>query len=121
MTIENTSTRDPIAHLVGALGRAERYIGEMEKAGQAQLVRSEMIPTDRRSIADAELAELGFTLGGAAEGDPLFPYARLPDGWTKKATGHDMWSEIVDETGVIRFEIFYKAAFYDRSAFMRRA
>ena len=30
-----------------------------------------------------------------------------------------MWSDLLDDKGVKRGSIFYKAAFYDRSAFLR--
>jgi hypothetical protein len=51
--------------------------------------------------------------------DPIFCLAELPKGWKKRPTEHSMWSELVDENNVVKAEIFYKAAFYDRSAFMR--
>jgi hypothetical protein len=51
-------------------------------------------------------------------GDPLFCDATIPDGWTKKATEHAMWSSIVDTRGIEMVSVFYKAAFYDRSAHM---
>ncbi len=50
------------------------------------------------------------------EADDLFVFAILPDGWKKQATDHDMHSELIDDKGVVRARIFYKAAFYDRSA-----
>ncbi len=40
----------------------------------------------------------------------------LPQGWRKEATKHHMWSVLRDERGRPRANIFYKAAFYDRSA-----
>ncbi len=48
--------------------------------------------------------------------DDLFINVVLPDGWQKKPTDHSMWSDLVDERGRKRANIFYKAAFYDRSA-----
>ena len=51
-----------------------------------------------------------------AETDPLFVSCVLPEGWSKVATGHSMWSNLVDNEGLIRASIFYKGAFYDRSA-----
>ncbi len=62
------------------------------------------------------LKQMGITLG--AEVDDLFVKAQLPDGWTKRATDHAMWSDLLDEQGRRRAAIFYKAAFYDRSAHM---
>lgn len=121
MSIENTSTRPPELHLLGALSEgADGYIGGMEKSGQAQVVASAVIPTDR-NVPDAELTDLGFVLGAVVEGDTLFQNCTLPDGWTKRPTDHDMWSEILDNEERVRFRIFYKAAFYDRRAAMARA
>ena len=51
-----------------------------------------------------------------AETDPLFVSCVLPEGWSKVATDHSMWSNLVDNEGLIRASIFYKGAFYDRSA-----
>ena len=56
------------------------------------------------------------TWGDVIEGDPLFREATLPAGWSRAPTGHDMWTYIFDEKGVLRARVFYKAAFYDRRA-----
>ena len=120
--IENTSTRPPELHLLGGLTEGlDGYIGGMEKAGQAQFVGSDLIPTDRDAITDDDLVQLGFVLGPTVEGDPLFQTCSLPDGWTKRAADHDMWSHILDNEERVRFQVFYKAAFYDRRAAMSRA
>jgi len=50
--------------------------------------------------------------------DDLFTSVTLPEGWHKEATEHAMWSKLIDDQGRERASIFYKAAFYDRSAFM---
>ncbi len=43
----------------------------------------------------------------------------LPAGWKKISTDHAMWSNLVDDKGRKRASIFYKAAFYDRSAHLQ--
>jgi hypothetical protein len=43
----------------------------------------------------------------------------LPPGWKVVPTDHSMWSDLVDAKGEKRASIFYKAAFYDRDAFIR--
>lgn len=63
---------------------------------------------------DAILGILGITITG--EADDIFNYVTLPDGWTIRPTDHSMWSELVDNQERVRAGIFYKAAFYDRSA-----
>lgn len=93
-------------------------IEAMEASGQRELVASEQIPTDIRRITDGQLTSLGFVLGDPTPGDPMFRSAVLPTGWSRRRTDHSMWSTIVDEKGRERFSMFYKSAFYDRSAHM---
>lgn len=119
MGIENTSQRPNEAHLVGIMEQGQSaYIEGMEAEGQRQLVASAVLPIDCNGDEDAILA-LGVTFGEPT--DDLFREVTLPDGWEKRGTDHDMWSEVVDEQGVARIAVFYKAAFYDRRAFMRLA
>jgi len=58
----------------------------------------------------------GIEIIGETEGDDLFYDVILPDGWKKEATGHSMWTKLVDENGDVKAQIFYKDAFYDRDA-----
>lgn len=124
--VENTSNRDPIVHLGGVLGGTDDYILGMEAAGQRQLVNSDVLPAvaaGREYGSDGwpELIELRFVKGDPAPGDDLFVNATLPAGWTRQAAsgGGAYWSYLVDERGVKRVAVFYKAAFYDRRASMR--
>lgn len=115
MTIENTADRDPIIHILGAMSDGTSgYIEGMEAAGQRQLVSSDVLPTSRGK--DDEFIALGFTFGDRV--DDLFRKATLPPGWARRPSDHSMWSYIVDEKGNDRVAVFYKAAFYDRDAFM---
>ena len=91
-------------------------IEAQEAAGQATMVAQEILPRDIIGADRAAFEALGFEFGEPH--DDLFVNAKLPAGWTKQATDHSMWSRIVDETGNERASIFYKAAFYDRRAFM---
>lgn len=50
--------------------------------------------------------------------DDLFWNVKLPEGWEVKATDHTMWNDLFDAHGRKRGTFFYKAAFYDRSAFI---
>lgn len=122
--------RDAVARAI--LGEdMNSIVGAWEKRGQQDLVNSDTLPvdgsyTDRWNkdnlVEDPRWAEMGFALGDAiAEPNgqkPMFRYATLPEGWTRKASEHDMWSSILDERGRERVAIFYKASFYDRSAHM---
>ncbi|AHH98298.1 hypothetical protein [Kutzneria albida] len=120
-TPENTTNRDPLLHFLAARADpgSDRYITNMEAQGQREFVASEVIPTDIRGGTEESLIGLGFTLGPAVDGDPLFQYARLPAGWSKQSNGHGVWSDIIDEHGRKRCAVFYKAAFYDRRASLR--
>lgn len=115
--IENTAKRDPMVHLLGAMSDGSSgYIEGMERAGQSQLVNSTDLPT--RMGEQAEYEKLGFTFAEGGQRDRLFRSATLPEGWKREGSDHAMWSYIVDGLGRRRVSVFYKAAFYDRDAFM---
>ena len=94
----------------------------MEAAGQRQLVHRDVLPTeiqgDRDETIKQSLIDLGFKFGDVVNGDPLFTQVELPAGWKKVGLDHDMWSYVHDDKGRERISVFYKAAFYDRRAFM---
>lgn len=99
-----------------ALGGTGKAIELQEALGAKDVQCSDRFPLDRRGISDDQLTAIGCVLGPKI--DDLFQSITLPPGWKKDATGHDMWTYIVDEKGRKRFSIFYKAAIYDRSAHM---
>jgi hypothetical protein len=106
-------------------GFANGSIEAMEAQGQAEFVESDILPTEiqdpdyeRKGSGRKLLESWGFKFGKVVGGDTIFTQAKLPPGWTKKPTDHDMWSTILDDKGRERCGIFYKAAFYDRSAHM---
>lgn len=92
-------------------------IEQQEAQGQRKLNKMDMLPLKIEGVAKEDLEKIGFVFG--AKIDDLFQQCTLPPGWTKHATDHSMWSELRDEQGRKRASIFYKAAFYDRDAFMR--
>ena len=111
-TQKETQPIEQIALLMGGGG-----IEAQEARGQSQLVNSEQMPTECR---DKEVMESwGVKFGEPTEGDDIFCQATLPEGWKKEPSDHSMWSYVVDENGRKRIAVFYKAAFYDRSAFCR--
>lgn len=110
--IENTAKRPTKVHLVGLIG-SDTYVPDMEAEGQHQLVNSSRMPADGDW---GTLEYLGFSKGDPVSGDPLFVEATLPGGWKKQGTDHAMHSDVVDERGLPRVGVFYKAAFYDRDA-----
>jgi hypothetical protein len=91
-------------------------IEAQEAAGQAMLVASEQLPMEISGATREQLEAIGFKFG--TDVDELFVTAKLPPGWKKVATDHAMHSDIVDDKGRVRADIFYKAAFYDRRANM---
>ena len=117
----NTTADDPIVHLAGAMADGDDFIPNQEAQGQRGLVNSDTLPTDMGhggSESKEILEAAGVKFLDEVEGDPMFQYVELPEGWEKRATDHSMWSHLVDDKGRKRASIFYKAAFYDRSAHM---
>lgn len=113
MTITNTATqkRTMLDAMPGMIEASEAH-------GQRELAASSQLPTQGLS----ELAtKFGIEIVGPSQGDGLFTDVRLPAGWQVKPTEHSMWSDLIDDTGTKRASIFYKAAFYDRDAFIRSA
>lgn len=100
-------------------------IDHQGRVGQRELVESEQLPC--RGLLGQDWARweafgvriLDADAGTTSASDPLFCRVQLPPGWARRATGHPMWSDLIDGLGRVRGRVFYKAAFYDRSAFLR--
>ena len=91
-------------------------IEAQEKQGQTALVSSfNRLPFDGMARFWPALEALGFTNQGLVK-DDIFVNITAPEGWTIAPTDHSMWSDIKDAEGRKRGGVFYKAAFYDRSA-----
>lgn len=107
--VENTTLRDPATHIAGAqtAGSSADYITDMEAAGRQQLAESDLLPARGDWTA---LEQLGFINRGPVPDDPIFVHADIPSGWRRDGL------KIVDERGLARVEMAYKAAFYDRGA-----
>lgn len=105
-------------------GRASDAILRQEARGQQDAVNSAQLPTkgllgEHRKVWEA----MGIKIiekepGTTSSRDALFCEVELPKGWKKRATDHSMHNEVVDDKGRVRGRFFYKAAFYDRDAFM---
>ena len=92
-------------------------IERSEKMGQQQLATDQnRIPIQSNRASDEVTRETGILFGDLF--DDLFVMVQLPAGWRIVATEHSMWSDLVDDTGTRRARLFYKAAYYDRRAFM---
>ena len=106
---------DPMLAFVERLMGFKNPIERSEKRGQLRLIASEVLPKNAQPSRE-HYKNLGFVFGD--EVDELFMEARLPEGWTKRPSDHSMWSYIFDHQGRKRAGVFYKAAFYDRKAYM---
>lgn len=115
-TPRNTAATDPAEGLLIAASRGG--IEAQEAQGQRDLLNSETLPSEILHCTQEDMEALGFDFGDEVPGDPLFRQVRLPAGWSRKGSPHAMWSDIVDERGIARVAVFYKAAFYDRRAHM---
>lgn len=60
--------------------------------------------------------ELGITI--IDDHDDLFYNVELPIGWKVEATDHIMWNKLINDKNEEVAKFFYKAAFYDRDAFI---
>ena len=107
---------DGMSHLLNTMAGEKHSIENMEADGQRAMVNSADLPIDMRATQEEVTQNTGIKFGEAV--NDLFIAAELPEGWEKKATDHSMHSDLVDQHGRKRAGIFYKAAFYDRSAHM---
>lgn len=97
-------------------------IEKQESEGQEEMVNSMQLPIKCNNIdmsnATGFYQEIGIKIFSVSESDNLFVDVILPEGWKKIVTDHSMWSDLVDNKWRKRASIFYKAAFYDRDAFI---
>ena len=110
---------DPLFLLIDAMSDSNNPSGAIERSearGQQLLVNSETLPHKFNSGTREQFEKMGIVFGEKA--DDIFSFVTLPQGWKKVATDHSMWSKLLDEQGRERASIFYKAAFYDRDAFL---
>lgn len=98
-------------------------IEAQERAGQAMLtLKFNQLPKEYLFWNEPGtwrecFERLGFKFG--SDIDDLFVGVTAPPGWALRPSDHSMWSYIHDGQGRRRGSIFYKAAFYDRSANVR--
>lgn len=106
------------AMVANKLGKPGDDILRMEKRGQQELLDSHVLPTQFLNGKREDFEALGFTFGPVVYTDPLFQAAVLPPGWSRVAGENSLWIQLVDERGIARVGVFYKAAYYDRNAHM---
>lgn len=94
-------------------------IEQQELDGQIKFLSKEVLPQKANHCSvHAEVAyhRMGIEILDVV--DDLFLSVKLPDGWRKIGTEHRLWTRLLDNKGRERATIFYKAAFYDRDAFI---
>lgn len=103
---------------VGEAIKSQEARGQRRMIARSQLPKSfgEVLIQDYPFTTPEAYAKMGIKIIG--EVNDLFYEVELPAGWKIDASGHSMWSTLVDAKGRERGKIFYKAAFYDRSAFI---
>lgn len=122
MTRVSNTTEEAINNpLIGLM--AGLNIEGQERNGQSQLIESTQLPSKNgghgeKGSAFMQYAKMGIKVISITKGDELFCDVQLPEGWKKRSTSHSMWNELVDNKGRVRATFFYKAAFYDRDAFI---
>lgn len=78
--------------------------------------RNKIVTQNNIKYTRQQYEKMGITI--IDENDDLFYNVELPEGWEIKATSHSMWNNLFDNKGRKRANFFYKAAFYDRNAFI---
>lgn len=111
--VTNTSENPKLDWLMGGNPNA---IYAQEARGQQELINSSQLPTKGDIDVKQQYEKMGIKVVGETAGDTLFLDVALPNGWKLESTDHSMHSNLIDEKGRKRAGIFYKAAFYDRSA-----
>lgn len=116
----NNTANDPKTEWL--FGGNPNAIEQQEAQGQKDLSDSTQLPrivNYPRGANPVELySKMGITVLTTSKGDDLFMGVKLPAGWKVQPTDHSMWSDLIDNEGKKRASIFYKAAFYDRDAFI---
>ena len=119
---QNTGTYEGMIEVAmrGAQGspEASKAVEAQEADGQRSFTTSDTLPTMMGLGDRVALEQAGVVFGEKVDGDEIFTYVTLPAGWKKVASpaGDSRWTELHDDKDRCRASIFYKAAFYDRSA-----
>ena len=132
MTFDNTKLDNEItlfdAFLYAQEGESpSKAIENQEKRGQRMVVEYHRLPKatnhcsgyhkhDDFEFTKAQYEKMGIKV--IDEYDDMFWNVQLPDGWKIEATSHPLWNDLIDDKGRKRASFFYKAAFYDRDAFI---
>lgn len=117
--VTDTSKTQSVEWLFGANPKA---IEEQEAQGQKEITN----PTKKRNCLQLPLninsggkdgyVKLGIIFKKKV--DDIFGLYEVPNGFKTRNTDHSMWNELLNDKGEVVADFFYKAAFYDRDAFI---
>jgi hypothetical protein len=100
----------------------EDAVDMVTKVGQNSLINNTSLPIDIRCWGNYNGKEIlesaGLKFLGIVQGSSLLQSVELPQDWKKERTGHPMWSNLVDDKGRVRANIFYVSQIGDSDAFM---
>ncbi len=102
--------------ILRALDGEKDVVRNMEAEGQRYAVNNAFLAKKMGPSREA-WEKLGFEFIDDPD-DKVLIEAKLPEGWSIRATDHSMWNDIVDGNGYVRGTMFYKSSFYDRDAHM---
>jgi hypothetical protein len=120
MTMKTKQTVSPAALGAAARGDLANLMVAFTPGGIERQEREEQVratATFDRLPKDGpweQIKALGFKVLGDL--DDIFYRVEAPAGWTIRPSDHSMWSYVHDANGHRRMGVFYKGAFYDRSA-----
>jgi hypothetical protein len=121
--ITNTAKAATLFMSTWLLGGNPAAIERQEAEGQQELLESFQLPTKLNTYSKMSdsidiYTAMGIKVLSKTKDDDLFYDVELPHKWSIQPTEHTMWSNLIDDKNRIRANIFYKAAFYDRDAFI---
>ena len=95
-------------------------VSHHEGAAQEPMIRDVSIPVRITPTATAihVLKKFGMVFLGADELNPLLQQVQLPPRWQIVQTEHPLWTNLVDEQGRVRAQIFHKSTRWDERAHM---
>lgn len=122
-TVDELGTHHGIMTAIAfGLGGGQVLADHYENKGQRELVNSRELPTKTSSHGKSDYVavydKMGIKVLREKPGDDMFCEAVLPQGWKVQRTDHSMWSNLLDDKGRRRAQIFYKASPWDRDAFL---
>ena len=114
----DTDNLQRLASLLGDVDNAQRVklpfgLDAHRLDGQFIITGQDLLPRDLRPSPE-QFSEVGFLMGRIRDG--MFLEAKLPHGWSKRASSDACHTDILDDRMRVRGSIYFNAAFYERAA-----